>query len=50
LLSVERFDGDIWEPACGDGAISKELIKAGYTVVSTDLIDRDFGDGQADFL
>jgi hypothetical protein len=23
LLSVERFEGPIWEPACGDGAISR---------------------------
>lgn len=27
LLSVESFDGAIWEPACGDGAIS-EVLKA----------------------
>ncbi len=50
LLSVEQFCGDIWEPACGDGAISNELIKAGHRVVSTDLIDRGYGDGQLDFL
>jgi len=28
LLSVECFEGDIWEPACGDGAISKVLEAA----------------------
>lgn len=50
LLSVEQFQGDIWEPACGDGAISRELIKAGHRVVSTDLIDRGFGTGGQDFL
>lgn len=50
LLSVEQFDGDIWEPACGDGAISLELEKAGYTVTSTDLIDRGYGTGGQDFL
>ena len=50
LLSVETFDGDIWEPACGDGAISRELAKAGYIVHSTDLIDRDYGQSQQDFL
>ena len=32
LLSVESFDGDIWEPACGEGHISKELKRAGYYV------------------
>ncbi len=50
LLSVETFTGSIWEPACGDGAISKVLIEAGYQVVSTDLIDRGFGRGGEDFL
>jgi len=43
LLSVETFEGSIWEPACGDGAISKVLTEAGYQVVSTDLIDRGYG-------
>ena len=37
LLSVETFDGSIWEPACGEGHISKVLEAAGYDVVSTDL-------------
>jgi hypothetical protein len=23
LLGVEQFEGTIWEPACGDGAISR---------------------------
>lgn len=30
LLSVEAFDGPIWEPACGEGAITRELIAAGH--------------------
>ena len=50
LLSVEDFDGPIWEPACGEGHISKVLEKAGYDVVSTDLIGRGFGEGDVDFL
>ncbi|MDQ8699269.1 hypothetical protein [Hyphomicrobium sp. LHD-15] len=50
LLSVERFKGSIWEPACGDGAISKVLAAHGCTVVSTDLIDRGFGTGGVNFL
>jgi hypothetical protein len=49
-LSVERFDGPIWEPACGNGAISRELIAAGYEVVSTDLVDHGFGEPRVDFL
>ena len=50
LLAVERFDGAIWEPACGDGAMSAVLEAAGYPVVSTDLIDRGYGEGGRDFL
>jgi hypothetical protein len=50
LLAVERFEGAIWEPACGDGAISRELLAAGYAVTSTDLIDRGYGEGGRDFL
>lgn len=50
LLSVERFDGPIWEPACGDGALSRVLEAAGYEVISTDLIDRGYGEGGRDFL
>jgi hypothetical protein len=50
LLRVESFRGDIWEPACGDGAISKVLIGHGYTVKSSDLIDRGYGEAGIDFL
>ena len=50
LLSAENFDGLIWEPACGDGAIAKELAGNGHTVHATDLIDRGYGEGGQDFL
>jgi predicted RNA methylase len=50
LLSVERFDGPIWEPACGEGAISTVLLDAGHDVVSTDLVARGYGEGGIDFL
>lgn len=50
LLRVESFAGDIWEPACGDGAISKVLEAAGYSVISTDLVDRGYGEPRVDFL
>ena len=34
LLAVESFEGTIWEPACGDGAISRVLEERGYNVES----------------
>jgi len=50
LLSVERFSGPIWEPACGDGAISRVLEAAGYEVESTDLVYHGYGLTGIDFL
>lgn len=50
LLSVETFDGLIWEPACGLGAISLVLEQKGYEVISTDLVPRGYGEGRIDFL
>jgi hypothetical protein len=45
------FEGrKIWEPACGDGAISKVLIDRGFDVVSTDLHGRGYAPGGVDFL
>lgn len=50
LLKFEKFDGNIFEPACGEGDISEVLIKHGYDVYSSDLIDRNYGDVGIDFL
>jgi len=50
LLAVEEFDGAIWEPACGFGAISRILEDAGHEVISTDLVQRCHGIGRTDFL
>jgi ParB-like chromosome segregation protein Spo0J len=50
LLKVEKFPARVWEFACGDGAIAVVLIDAGYDVVSTDLVDRGYGEGGVDFL
>ena len=50
LLGVEKFEGNVWEPCCGEGHISKVLIKHGYKVQSTDLIDRGYGQCRIDFL
>ena len=50
LLEQEDFSHIIWEPACGEGHISKVLQAHGYEVHSTDLIDRGFGESTEDFL
>ena len=50
LLSVESFKGSIFEPCCGQGHISKALIKHGYDVESSDLVDRGYGISRRDFL
>ena len=50
LIDNESFTGDIWECACGDGAMSKVLEKTGSTVISSDLYDRGYGETGHDFL
>lgn len=49
LCRIEHFDGPILEPSCGEGHISRQLIRAGYEVVSRDLADRGYGE-VTDFL
>lgn len=50
LVDNEVFSRNVWEPACGEGHISKVLVDAGYVVTSTDVVDRGYGDGVFDFL
>ena len=50
LLNVVTFRGKIYEPCCGQGHISKVLIKHGYKVFSSDLVDRGYGTPRVDFL
>ncbi len=50
LLQVESFPIGVWEPACGDGAMSRVIEAAGITTVSTDLVRRGYGRGGVDFL
>ena len=50
LCGIEKFAPRVWEPACGEGHISKVLAVRGYAVTSTDLVDRGFGRGGVDFL
>lgn len=50
LCQLEKFDGPILEPSCGEGHISEVLKKQGYEVVSRDLADRGYGESGRDFL
>lgn len=50
LFKVESFSPRIWEPACGQGHLSKRMIELGKDVYSTDLVDRGYGDTWFDFL
>lgn len=50
LLELETFSKNIWECACGEGHLSKVFKKAGYSVMSTDLVDRGFGEPGINFL
>jgi hypothetical protein len=52
LLEKEKFEGNIYEPACGDGRLSIVLKEFGYDVYSSDLRDSDdiFGEKGIDFL
>lgn len=50
LIDNEKFVGDIWESACGNGAMSNVLEHTGQHVISTDLFDRGFGEIGENFL
>lgn len=50
LMDNERFKGEIWEPACGNGAMSEVLASKGNPVTSSDLYDRGYGEAGVDFL
>lgn len=50
LLEQEEFSPHVWEPACGEGHMSKVLESHGYKVLSTDLVDRGYGEGGVDFF
>lgn len=50
LIESEPFDGDIWEPACGDGSMSDVLAETGNRVISSDLYDRGYGEAGVDYL
>ena len=50
LIENEQFKGEIWECACGNGAMSEVLKHTGQRVISSDLYDRGYGESGLDFL
>jgi hypothetical protein len=50
LMENEKFDGEIWEPACGDGTMARVLQSKGNNVIASDLYDRGYGEVGHDFL
>jgi hypothetical protein len=49
LVDNEKFEGDIWECACGDGAMSR-VLENSASVFSSDLYGRGYGESGIDFL
>lgn len=50
VLREIGWPNDVWECACGEGHISKQLIASGFNVASTNLTNRGYGLVGADFL
>ena len=50
LIDNEKFEGDIWESACGNGAMSEVLAQTGRNVLSSDLYRRGYGEAGIDFV
>jgi len=50
LMHNEEFRGEVWESACGNGAMSRVIGEFGNKVVSSDLYDRGYGEPGVDFL
>ena len=50
LIDNEKFEGEVWESACGNGAMSEVLAHTGAPIHSSDLYDRGYGDAGIDFL
>lgn len=49
LVDNEPFTGEIWEPACGDGAMARVLSETGCAIEASDLYDRGYGESGVDF-
>lgn len=50
VLDEIGWPTEVWECACGEGHIAKQLELAGYVVSATNLTDRGYGTVGVDFL
>ena len=50
LIDNEKFSGDVWECACGDGAMSRVLKRRAPRCFSSDLYDRGYGESRLTFF
>lgn len=50
LLKSVQPKGKIYECCCGQGHLSERLKQRGFSVISTDLVNRGYGCGGVDFL
>lgn len=42
LFDVEKFEGSVWDPACGFGRIPAAATAAGYIAGASDIVDRGY--------
>lgn len=42
LFQEEKFDGAVWDPACGFGRICESARAAGHPIVYSDIVDRGY--------
>ena len=50
MLFLALTPGVIWEPACGDGAMAGVIREHGHEVISSDIRQTGYGEGEVDFL
>lgn len=50
VFGLSRSEFLVWEPACGDGRMARELEAAGYDVVASDIADYGYSTPCLDFL
>lgn len=45
LFEAEKFDGAVWDPACGSGRICESARAAGHAIHYSDIVDRGYRGG-----